>query len=1089
MPDRTKAELSSSERSRLENYLRNKVQEGAKAAPSIPRRNTQQTIPLTPAQEQIWVHAQLAPDLPLYNEPVTIHYSGRMDYAAFERAFNEILRRHESWRTAFTTLDERPVQIIHPARNVSIPVIDLRDLPESEREAESVRIATADAVVPLDFTMTPLFRARLIQLDDEHHRLYLTLSHIIFDGVAIYRVFVPELAALYKAFAAGLASPLPNLPFQYPDFACWKNRNHQTARRAADMAYWRQQLAGDLPILNLPVDRPRPAVQSFRGSMYPWVIDADLMSALKVLSQSQGVTLFQTLLAAFAVLLQRYSGEDDIPIGSVTSGRDVPGTERLLGYFLNTVILRLNFSEDITFVELLVRARNVTLEALAHDSISPAELLNELGIRRDSSYNPLFQSMFTLEPPIPALEPGWQLTQMDVDTGATKYDIYLELDERHNGILARFHYSTDLFDRASIVRMAEQWTALLEAVVASPGKRLFELSDVPSDQYETSNDTAMDYPQNSTAHQLIEAQATRTPDRVAVRFEGTSTTYAELNARANQLAAHLLRQGVKREELVGLYVERSIDMLVGMLGILKAGGGYVPLDPTYPKDRIEYMLRDSKTRFVVTQSVLVDELPAHDTQIVRIDADLVKDSADNLDLPVDTSGVAYVIYTSGSTGKPKGVRVPHRAVVNFLTSMASQPGICADDILLAVTTPSFDIAVLELFLPLIVGAKIVISHRETAADGEALRQALEREEATMMQATPTTWRQLLGAGWKGNRTFKILCGGEAFPQDLVADLLARSGSLWNMYGPTETTVWSTCYRVTDATAPVLIGKPIGNTQCYVLNSKLRPVSAGVIGELYIGGDGVATGYLDRPELTESRFVPNPFKPGTRMYKTGDLVRYRPDGNIECLGRNDYQVKLRGNRIELGEIESILSTHPSIEQAVTIIRQDHDSGAREARLVAYLIFRKGEELSQIELRKHLRMQLPDYTIPQLFVRLEAFPMTENGKIDRKRLPKPPSVETAEDFIAPRTDAERLIAEIWREVLGTRQIGVYDNFFNLGGNSLLSLQMIARIEKRTGYRMNPRLVLLDTLEQLATLLPANKPIARGLLSKLKELLAGG
>ncbi len=1063
--------ISSTERARLENYLHTKAQSKAKPAPSIPARPQGRAIPLSKVQEQVWVHAQMAPDIPLYNEPVTIHYTGVLDHAAFERAFNEILRRHESWRTCFKVVNGSPIQVVQPNLTVQIPVIDVRHIPEAEREAEAVKIATADAVVPLDLTTAPLFRARLIQLDEEKHRLYLTLSHIIFDGVAIYRVFLPELAALYKAFAEGQASPLAELPFQYPDFSCWQ-QTRQTVE--SDLAYWRKQLAGDLPVLDLPSDRPRLPVQSFRGSMYPWVLNADLMTGLKALSQQEGVTLFQTLLAGFAVLLQRYSGQDDIPIGSVTSGRDVAGTELLLGYFLNTLVLRLDLSGNPTFRELLVRARNVTLEALAHDKVPLTQLINELRVRRDSSHTPLFQSMFTLEPPIPPLDSGWQLTQMDIDTGATKYDLYLELDERRNGILARFHYSTDLFDRSSVVRMTEQWMTVLEAVVANPAAQVRELPVLPEQQRQQLvvnwNATETSAP-NGTIHSLFEREVQQSPNAIAVQCEHQWLTYAELNARANRLARHLQHLGAGPNVLIGLSLERSIDMVVALLGILKTGAAYIPLDPQYPEERLRFVLSDAKPLLSVTQESLRGRFAELHTVAIDSQWDQISlESSDNLEDTAAAHDLAYVIYTSGSTGKPKGVQIEHRSVVNFLSSMQCEPGISPQDVLAAVTTISFDIAGLEIYLPLVSGARIVLVPTEVSRDGGRLRKLLDTCGATIMQATPATWRLLLEAGWPGNRELKVMCGGEPLNGALAQEIAERCGSLWNLYGPTETTIWSLVQRVKDVSSNVVpIGRPIANTKIYILDDRFNPVPVGVAGEICIGGHGVARGYLNHPELTQERFIPNPLDPqsGSLVYRTGDIGRFRSDGSVEFIGRNDTQVKIRGFRVELGEIETALLKHQAVKAVVAAVR---DFAASDPRLVAYVVAADRKKHPDVSaLREYLRPILPDYMIPAHFVFLDELPLTPNGKVNRKALPAPDASLVRKTEVVCATDqTEAQLVQIWETILNTSPIGVTDDFFEVGGHSILAVRLFAEIEKVFGKTIPlASLLKAPTIAQLAKL----------------------
>jgi len=1064
-----RARLSEAKRRLLEQYLQG---DGGRSSPetsAIPRRPPGTAIPLSFGQQQVWLHAQLASGMPLYNEAITVHRKGSLDASALERGFNEIVRRHEAWRTTFTTVDGRMVQVVNPPPTVRLPVADLRGLPEAEREPEALRLATEDLRQPFDLARGPLLRARLVRLGDDEHRLFVTLHHLIFDGVSIYRVFLPELAALHDAFSTGKPSPLSEMTIQYADYAQWQREQLQGERLSKLMAYWKKQLAGDLPVLELPTDRPRPAVQSFRGATEPVALSKGLTDALKALSQREGVTLYMTLLAAFKTLLYRYSGQEDILVGSVTAGRNHPELESLIGFFLSTVVLRTDLSGNPTFRELLRRVRETTLEALSHDEAPFEHLVKELQPQRDPGRSPLFQILFSLEAPLAPLDPGWALTQFDVDTGATKYDIYLQLDEKPDGIVGRLAYNTDVFDAPTIVRMRRHWQTLLEAVVADAGQHLGQLAlltDAERRQLSKWNDTSRAYP-HACVHELFEAQVERTPDAVAVVFEGQQLTFRELNARANRVAHQLRGLGVGPEVLVGICVERSLETVEGLLGILKAGGGYVPLDPEYPKERLAFMVRDSGLKVLLTQAHLRGQLSEFDTQVVCLDSSLRADSHErstNDRSRAEPSTVAYAIYTSGSTGRPKGVEITHRSLVNFLASMQAEPGLTANDVLLAVTTTSFDIAALELFLPLMVGARVVLASRDTAADGRQLRQALATSGATVMQATPATWRLLINAGWEGTDHLTILCGGESLPRELANELVKRGRSVWNMYGPSETTVWSTVYQVSAADGPVPLGHPVANTEVYVLDKHLQPLPVGVAGELHIGGDGVARGYLNRPDLTADKFIPNPFSetPGARLYKTGDRARHRPDGTLEFLGRLDDQVKIRGFRIELAEIEAVLASHPDVRDVVVLAREDAPG---ERRLVGYVVAAEKSPPPLPELYRFLRDTLPHYMIPTL-VGLDALPLSPNGKVDRRALPVPELVRPeSESCVAPRTPVEEIVAGIWTRVLGVEQVSVYDNFFDLGGHSLLAMQVIAELEEKLGLRSNPRELMFQTLGQLA------------------------
>ena len=995
------SEYSDAKRKLLEKYFRGELA-SQPAAGEIPRRQPGEIVPLSYAQEQLWLHAQLAPEIPLYNEPVTIHYSGRLNVVALEQSFNEILRRHEAWRTCFTVVDGQPVQEVKQNLSVSLPVIDLRSLPPEQRDAAAIALATADASVPLDLGQVPLFRARLIRLDDEQYRLYLTLSHIIFDGVAIYRVLLPELATLYKAYASGAVSPLPELNIQYPDYACWQRRTVTREVLAKDLEYWREKLSGPLPENYLPTDRQHGRSQSFRGSMYPFRLSASLTSRLREFSRAEGVSLFHTLLASFAALLYRYSGEENIPIGSVTAGRNSPETLPLLGYFLNTVVLPTDLSGDPSFRALVRRARDLTIEALDHDSVPFELLVRELRMQRDPGRNPFFQALFSLEPPLPEIDPAWRLTQMDVDTGASKYDLSLELDERSEEVLARFHYKTDLFDAATIVRMAAHWQRLLDGTVADPDQRISELPLLTADEQRQIvvdwNNTELDVPGEQLIHRYFEEQAKRTPAASAVTFEGKSLTYAELDSQANQIAGRLKELGVGPEIVVALYFERSLEMLVGILGVLKAGGACLPLDPAHPAARLAFMLTETQAPVLLTHSRLQSQVPRGQAQIICIDTDTVTSSEVHSPPPseVNPANTAYVMYTSGSTGQPKGIRVLHRGLSNStFARTAFYPEAVKSFLLLSSFT--FDSSLAGIFWTLSVGGVLVLPPDQSRWELDSLSRLVEKHNVSHLLCVPSLYKTLVESSPSERlASLKVaIVAGESCPATLVKDHFSRlpRAALYNEYGPTEATVWCSVYRCKprDESNRVPIGRPIANTQLYVLDSHMQVVPVGVPGELHVGGAGVTGGYLNRPDLTAERFVPNPFDrtPGAHLYKTGDLARFLPDGNIEYLGRIDHQVKVRGFRIELGEIEAALLGHPAVRKAVVIAREDTPG---DKRLVAYYTTVETSAantagLDAEQLRALLLARLPEYMVPAAYVRLTAMPLTPNGKLDRKALPAP------------------------------------------------------------------------------------------------------
>jgi amino acid adenylation domain-containing protein len=1076
-------ELSQARRALLDKLLRGSTPPDDRLARPIKRQSAETSAPLSFGQQQIWLLAQLIPEVPVYNECVTLHLPGPLNVAVFEQSFAEILRRHAAWRTSFPLLDGLPAQRIHPPAPLALQVTDLRHLPATARMARAFAVATEDSQLLFDLAQGPLLRARLVRLSESEHRLFLTIHHIIFDGVAIYQILLPELFAVYQAFLAGQPSPLPALSLTYTDYACWQHEQAQGEAFNAHLTYWKELLAHAPATLELPTDRPRPRVATYRGSMRPFALSRELSEALKALSRQQAVTLYTTLAAAFNTLLFRSTGQQDLVIGTASAGRNRPELQTLMGYFLNTLVLRSDLSGNPTFCELLRRMRAVIAAAVAHEEVPFAYLVKELQPQRDLSTHPLFQVLLTLEPPLATLPSGWTLTQMDVTVGTSKFDLSLELDDRPEGLIGRFEYNSDLFNADTIERMVDHWQTLLRGIVANPMLRLLELPLLTTAERTqllvTWNNTQGADTDAVHLQQLFEAQVGRTPQAIAVVYQNRQMTYYELNVRANQLAHSLRELGVGNASLVGLCMERSPEMVIGLLAILKAGGAYVPLDPTYPSERLAFMLEDSQAEVLLTQQHLVAQLPAGAARLVCLDGDPVlrtEQSQENLPISGTPEQLAYVIYTSGSTGRPKGVQIPHRALCNLLTSMHQQPGISAADTLLAVTTLSFDIAGLEIFLPLIAGARLVVAGQDIVADGAALAQLLVRTRATIMQATPVTWRLLLAAGWQADAHLKILCGGEALPLDLAHQLTPGCASLWNMYGPTETTIWSSCARITAADRTISIGRPIANTQMYVLDPEQHLVPVGVSGELFIGGAGLAHGYLHRPELTAERFVRHSFERGTqtRLYRTGDLARYRADGMLEILGRLDYQVKLRGLRIEPGEIEATLEHHRAVRQALVVLREDTPGAPR---LVAYVIPEAPHTPTTRELLQALAHRLPAYMLPTALVLLDTLPLTLNGKVDRLALPVP-----AEAIVAAETPAgvptlliHHQLLQIWQELLGTEQCGIQSNFFHLGGHSLLAARLINRIEQVFHKRLPLATLFANpTIEQLAAvLLPEETP----------------
>jgi len=1036
---------------------------------TIPLRDNDETPPpLSFAQERFWFLDQFEHAHPVYNGCKVIRLIGKLSIDVLVECLNLIVRRHEVLRTTYPAPDGRPIQRVAVACPMEISVTDLEHASESDLPCVIERWALNEWLQPINLSEELPIRVRLVRIDHAHNLLILTLHQIAFDSQSV-AIFFRELWTAYEAKLHGKEPELPALPVQYGDFASWQHHrvSGQTFRSQGE--YWIQRLSGTLPVLNLPTDKPRPPVQGFDGSRLSVQLSETLQLKLKQLSRENGVTLFMTLLAAFKTLLYRYTSQEDLIVGCPVLNRGLPEIENLLGSFVNTLVLRTNYAGSPGFREVLRRVRDTCVAAFAHQDFPFEKLVEELQPQRDLTRNPIFQVMFSFQnTSIPAIAlPGLRSETLEIDGGMTKFDLTFSLIDKEHGIAGHFEYSTDLFHRETIERMARHFQTLLEGIAADPDQSIATLPLMTEPERRQIlfqwNDTTADYPKDMCIHELFEEQVEKTPDEIAVTFERRQLTYRELNQRANQVSHYLRVLGVGPEGLVGICVERTLEMAVGLLGILKTGGAYVPLDPSYPQERLAFILEDAQVSVLLTEERLIEDgkltmgnryplslILYSQMRVVCLDRDwekIAQQSERNPDKEATAQNLAYVIYTSGSTGQPKGVQIQHRSLLNCLHSARQRVELTENDVFLALTTISFDIAALELFLPLTTGAKLVLASRDEALDGRQLLDRLSECGATAMQATPSAWRLLVDAGWRGGEEFKILCGGEVLYRQLADQLLQGGASLWNLYGPTETTIWVTIAKVEPGASPVLIGRPIANTQIYVLDSHLQPAPVGVYAELYIGGDGLARGYLNRPELTAERFVRNPFndQPDSLLYRTGDLARYRPGGNIEFLGRVDNQVKLRGHRIELGEIESVLNQHPTVKETVIVLRERDSSGDKD--LVAYFVPSQDSSPSVTDLRGFLRQKVPEYMVPAIFISIDALPLSSNGKVDRSKLPTPedsrPNLEEA--FVEPRTPVEQLLAGIWAEVLRLERLSVHDNFFHLGGHSLIAARVISRIRK--------------------------------------------
>nr|QEO74045.1 condensation domain-containing protein [uncultured bacterium] len=1046
-----------------------KEQAGIAISPILPVGRDGE-LPLSFAQQRLWFIDQLQPESSAYNVHQSLRLTGDLNIDALERALSEVVRRHEVLHTNFTASGGRPVQVIRPAEPLPLPVVHLAEADAATHEREILRLSKQEAARPFDLAHDALLRVCLLRLHEREHVLLLTVHHIISDEWS-WSVLVREVAALYRAFAGNQPSPLPELKIQYADFAAWQRQWLQNEVLREQLAYWKKQLGGKLPVLDLPTARPRPLTESFRGAHQTLSLPLPLTEALKALSQREGVTLFMTLLSAFETILQRYTGQDDIMVGAPIANRNRIEIENLIGFFVNTLVLRTDLSGDPTFKELLGRVREVAFEAYAHQDLPFEKLVEELQPERDLSRTPLFQVVFSLQnaPQAPLELPGVTLQLLGTDSGTSQFDWVVNMWDTEDGLVARLTYNTDLFDAATVERLLQHFECVLDSIVANPDEHISALPLLTAaDQQQLLvewNHTAAEYPGERCIHDLFAAQASRTPDALALSYGTEEITYSELNARANQLARHLLAHGIRPGSRLAIFCHHSPEMLVAVLATLKAGAAYLPLDPAHPAQRLSFMLADAKVSALLTTQDLRHVLPAPDTShLVMLDADWPRISTqpahdltaeefavDGSTAPVTPDLPAYIIYTSGSTGQPKGVVISHRSLVNYIHWAA---GVYLQGRELACALYSslaFDLTVTSIFMPLITGNRVIIF---PTRDGHTpVTDVVADERVGLLKLTPSHLSLLVASDYHRRDHSQLRClivGGEAFETELARHTLAAFGTdveLYNEYGPTEATVGCMIHRysATDERAQVPIGRPAANTQIYVLDEQLRPVAENVEGDLYIGGAGLAVGYFDRAELTAERFLANPFAVGARLYRSGDRARHLPGGIVEYLGRRDEQVKYHGYRVELGELRAALNTHPQVRDSVVAVRQDEQG--RDV-LVGYYVAR--QELNAEELRAHLRERVYEEVVPGVWVRLRKLPLTLNGKVNYEGLPGLAEVREAvrREYEAPQTAAEEVVAGIWGEVLGVSKVGAGDNFFELGGHSLLATQVISRVREAFG-----------------------------------------
>jgi amino acid adenylation domain-containing protein len=1049
------------------------LQEASTATQELPapiqRAPRGDKVPLSFAQQRLWFLDQLEPGSPLYNIPSAVRLTGQLDIRTLQRSFDAIAERHAALRTTFATVDQQPMQVIAPPTPLDMPCVDLRGLPAGEREAAAREFANAEAQMPFDLARGPLLRVKLLQLGDAEYIVLLTMHHIISDGWSI-GIVIRELALLYMAFAKDLPSPLPELPIQYVDFAVRQRQWLQDQVLELQLSYWKQQLQGAPATLELPTDRPRSPTQTFRGATMPFRVPLALSQALHALSQREGATLFMALLAAFQTLLFRYSGQTDILIGSPIANRTRKEIEDLIGVFVNTLVLRADLSGNPKFVDLLGQVSRTALGAFAHQDLPFERLVEAIQPARDLSRSPLFQVMLVLQNvPFEALElPNLTLQPIALDSGTAKFDLSLSMAEQADGLAGTIAYNTDLFDHTTIARMLDHFHMLLAGIAADPDQtigRLPLLTNAEQQQLLIDwNRSDVDYPPAAAVHQLIEAQAARTPNATAIVFEDQSLTYAELNARANQLAHYLRQRGVGQEMVVGVCVERSLEIIIACLGVLKAGGAYVPLESRQITARLAAIMEEAGAIYLITQEHLLASFPPHASEILcleQIADEVAQQPGENISGTPLASSLVYLLFTSGSTGRPKGVAVEHQHLLNYVLAVQERLELPSDASYATVSSFAADLGNTMIFPALCFGGCLHVITYDRATNPDLYAEYCQRHRIDCLKIVPSHLIALLNTRHAADvlPRQRLVLGGETSTWELIERIygLVPACRIFNHYGPTETTVGATTYPlergIRQATATVPIGTPLGTMQIYLLDTHYQPVPVGVPGEIYIGGGQVARGYLNHPAPTAETFVPDPFsrlqgtQPGARLYRTGDLARYLPDGTIEFLGRRDHQIKIRGFRIELGEIEMALREHPVLRDAVVVAREDTPpaGGHSDKRLVAYVVAHTTPEPTVSELRRYLQAHLPDYMVPSAFVSLPALPLTPNGKIDRRALPTPDGArpELEHTFVAPRTPTEALLVELWNDVLGTERVGVHDNFFDLGGHSLLATQLVSRV----------------------------------------------
>jgi amino acid adenylation domain-containing protein len=1054
----------------------------------ISRRRHGEQFPLSFAQERLWFLDQVTAGSALYNITVALRLTGELDVAALEWSLNEIIRRHEILRTTFVSVEGHPKALVAISARLRLRPVDLATTAQADLQKTVDEYCRKEVTSPFDLTKGPLLRANLLRLKLHEHVLLLTMHHIISDGWSL-ELFYKEASALYSSRISGGESPLAELPIQYADYALWQRESLMGPQLDADLEYWRGKLKGPLPMMELPMDRPRQKEISLAASVRRSEWPEHLSLKVRQLARAEGVTLFILLLAAFKTLIHRYTGLEDIIVGTPVANRSRSETEALIGFFVNTLILRTEISGSQTFRSFLAQVRDVMCEAFEHKEVSFEKLVEEINPERNLASNPIFQVMFLIEKdPVGELKlPGMKVELLPINEGAAKCDLILYVSDHEDRLAPVVEYNTSLFDAATMDRLLEHYQVLVEGIVAGPDQRICDLPILTTAERHRLlvewNSTATEYPKDKTISKLFEEQAAARPDAVAVVFGNQNFSYRELNEQSNQLAHHLIKAGVRRHDLVGLCLERSYELIVCLLAILKAGAGYVSLDPAHPEERLAWMLEDAEPRIILTVSRLNNVLPKgagradHNGggwKTICLDEEWKTVLTQSVECPTQSSeseNIAYVCFTSGSTGRPKGVCVPHRGVVRLVKS-THYVSVTGSDTFLQFAPVSFDASTFEIWGALLNGARLVVFPPQVPSLSE-LGASIENHQVTILWLTAGLFHQMIEEQIESLRRVRLLlAGGDVLSVRHVRKAVERlkNCQVINGYGPTENTTFTCCYAVprnlpTGRSIP--IGKPVSNTTCYVLDKYLQPVPTGVYGQLYTGGDGVALGYLKNPETTAAKFVTNPFdgQAGAKLYHTGDIVRYLPDGNLEFVGRTDSMVKIRGFRVELGEIEVALTAHPAVQDCAVLM---HKTSSMEKLLVAYVVPTANEKPTSEELRRFLKEKLPDYMVPGVYVHMESLPLTATGKVNRLELPPLDGIrlEPGTNHLAPRDQVEVQLAHIWEELLEIHPIGVHDRFFDLGGHSLLAVRLFAKIEKTFRKRL-PLKILFETptIEQLA------------------------